>query len=542
MRFWIQLLAMIALAVVGLGTAHAGTRVGLVVGVSDYTSGGRLVRTIADAEKIHASLTKVGFDLPPVLANPSRQELADALVSLSVKAGTADVAVVYFSGHGMQYNDDNWLLPVDAGLPTEESVEFQGVRLQSVVNAVARARLKIVILDACRNNPFSARWGRTKAPSEGLARVASEQLPVGTMVAFAAAAGQKTPDDGSYADALARWIPVEGLELRQVMDRVRRDVQGTQPTAAPSYEVHYEGSFSFTGSIIDSSNPLSDSLQRVFLLNSADELDAFASTNSDSLYAPIASDRARSIRELEYRKQLDGQPTTTVGAHLCFSRDQMRDESIADYQARIRAEQAMPNWIFSSIEAMLDSTKAIQDGPDTMTFTIETQGNHAVLVAAGNIDGAAQLRLAEILDRESGRLSEVWLNSPGGSSSAGVEMGRMIRRAGIDTRVRAGSGCAAACVSVLIGGVVRSVEPGAVVGVQMWQHASATGQTLDKDTLNKIVWDTGALVADRVAFANEMGLDGGAFVDVFGRVRGDCMTFMSQDQLLRTRLISFGPN
>jgi hypothetical protein len=70
----------------------------------------------------------------------------------------------------------------------------------------------------------------------------------------------------------------------------------------------------------------------------------------------------------------------------------------------------------------------------------------------------------------------------------------------------------------------------------MWQHASATGETLDKDTLNKIVWDTGTLVADRVAFANEMGLDGGAFVDVFGRVRGDCMTFMSQDQLLRTAL------
>ena len=228
--------------------AWAQEKIALVIGISDYKVGGKLPQTLVDADRVAKALTEVGFSTT-TLVNPalSKAQLDDALVEFSVKAERADAAVLYFAGHGMQYADDNWLIPASAELRSEAHIRVQGVPLTNVIELMRPARFRIVILDACRNNPFVVNWGPARSSGDGLARLPEGMLPVGSLVAFSAAPGKKVPDNGVYADALAKLIRADGLELRQMMDRVRRDVQEKTPTAAPEYIPRYNGAFTFKG-------------------------------------------------------------------------------------------------------------------------------------------------------------------------------------------------------------------------------------------------------------------------------------------------------
>ena len=238
-----------ALAVVLAGPALAQSKVALVIGVSDYKVGGRLPQTLADAEKVAGSLSSVGFSVER-LAVPAltKGQLDAALLAFGERAARADVAVLYFAGHGMQHGDDNWLIPASATLRSEAAIRLEGVALQDIMELMKAARFRIIILDACRNNPFRVNWPQTMDSLDGLGAVPKAALPVGSLVAFSAAPGQKVPNDGVYADELSRLIREgQGLELNQLMRRVRSEVQRRTPAAAPEYIPNYEGSFSFSG-------------------------------------------------------------------------------------------------------------------------------------------------------------------------------------------------------------------------------------------------------------------------------------------------------
>jgi hypothetical protein len=226
--------------------AFAEKRVALVIGAGAYDGIGILTQAKTDAQIIHEALTRVGgFSyLPPVLIDPSKTDLEAALKAFAVEARSADVALVYYSGHGMQHDDDNWLIPVDAKLDDEAAILYEGVRVRTVHQSMRQAKLSIIILDACRNNPFALSWEKTKAAGDGLARV--NNLPLGSVLAYAAAPGKKTPDNGVYARSLARHMTVEGLELRQVFERVYEDVSEAAPGAEPMLEASYQGAFSFS--------------------------------------------------------------------------------------------------------------------------------------------------------------------------------------------------------------------------------------------------------------------------------------------------------
>jgi hypothetical protein len=227
--------------------AFAEKRVALIIGATSYREVGSLPQATMDARIIHDALTQLGgfSHLPPVLVDPTKAELEAALKSFALEARNADVAVFYFSGHGMQHEDDNWLIPVDASLQNETDVLYEGVRLSTLHQSMRQAKLRIIILDACRNNPFALSWATTKAAGDGLARI--NNLPLGSVLAYAAAPGKKTPDNGVYARSLARHMVSEGLELRQVFERVYEDVAAAVPGAEPMLEASYQGSFSFTG-------------------------------------------------------------------------------------------------------------------------------------------------------------------------------------------------------------------------------------------------------------------------------------------------------
>jgi regulation of enolase protein 1 (concanavalin A-like superfamily) len=213
-----------------------GRRVALIIGNSNYKAVPVLPNPTKDAADIAAELTDVGFDVTH-LEDLDVNGLRRALRDFEQKADGASIALVYYAGHGMEVDGINYLIPVDAELERDTHVEDEAIPLSRVLTAVQGARdLRLILLDACRNNPFLAKMARadgTRAVSRGLARIE----PGGsTLVAYAAKEGT-TADDGNgrnspFAKALLANLKTPGLEVsflfRKVRDQVLSDTGGRQ--------------------------------------------------------------------------------------------------------------------------------------------------------------------------------------------------------------------------------------------------------------------------------------------------------------------------
>jgi uncharacterized caspase-like protein len=223
------LLILVAMCWLGCGQAFAEKRVALVIGNSDYKSVPKLPNPVNDATAIAQMLRSAGFEVEAG-ANLSGDEMRKILRDFGNKSREADVAVVYFAGHGMELDGTNYLIPVDATLETDSDVLDEAVPLDRILFAVEPAKqLRLVILDACRDNPFAQTMRRTVASrgiGRGLARV--EPTTPNTMIAYAAKAGSTAFDGASgnspFAAALIEYLPRPGLDLRRALGFVRDDV------------------------------------------------------------------------------------------------------------------------------------------------------------------------------------------------------------------------------------------------------------------------------------------------------------------------------
>jgi uncharacterized caspase-like protein len=213
------------------GVARADTRVALVIGNSAYMHGGRLTNPANDAALVAQSLRKVGFNVT-ARSDLGKTDLEAALKSFTRAAAGADIALVYYAGHGIEKGGVNYLVPVDATLAADSDVDFEAVPLDLVMHSVGGAtRLKIVILDACRNNPFRETMRRTSGTrgiGQGLAKPPDPEEG-DMLVAYAAQAGA-TAEDGSganspFAESLARHIPDQGVDIRLMFGKIRDDVR-----------------------------------------------------------------------------------------------------------------------------------------------------------------------------------------------------------------------------------------------------------------------------------------------------------------------------
>src|SRR5882724_2944058 len=168
------LFAMVVLASTGV-SAFAEKRVALVIGNSAYKNVARLKNPANDASVVTAMLKSAGFDTVDSRADLSVVEMRRALREFGNKARDADVAVVYYAGHGIEVDGTNYLIPVDATLETDTDVFDETFPLDRVLFTVEPARqLRLVILDACRDNPFAKTMRRTigsRAVGRGLAKV-----------------------------------------------------------------------------------------------------------------------------------------------------------------------------------------------------------------------------------------------------------------------------------------------------------------------------------------------------------------------------------
>ena len=209
-------------------------RVALVIGVGAYQAAPQLANPVGDARDIGESLRRLNFEVEEVL-DPDFRRLSHALREFGIRAQRADVAVIYYAGHGVQVGRENYLLPADARLERERDLLYEALPLELLLGEASQAaKLGIVLLDACRNNPFVDRMSRSMtiagrgATSPGLARV--DNVPRNTMVVMATKADQIAEDGGGghspFAEALLAHFQIPGLELslffRSVRDTVLR--------------------------------------------------------------------------------------------------------------------------------------------------------------------------------------------------------------------------------------------------------------------------------------------------------------------------------
>ena len=204
-------------------------RVALVIGNSRYRSVPALPNPGGDAVAVADALRAVGFADVRLVNDTTRDGLVDALKSFATAADSADWAVVYYAGHGMEMAGENYLVPVDAKLATDRDVPLEAIALDEVMGATEGAKkLHLVILDACRDNPFANRIRRTVA-SRSIGRGLAEVEPdAGTLVVFAAKHGQVALDgDGGHSPfvtSLIKRIETPRIEIRKLFDLVRDDV------------------------------------------------------------------------------------------------------------------------------------------------------------------------------------------------------------------------------------------------------------------------------------------------------------------------------
>lgn len=197
-------------------------RLALVIGNSNYINAGTLRNPVNDARAISGILTKLGFDVMK-FEDADQNQLKRAISDFGYRLKNYDAGLFYFAGHGVQVDGNNYLIPIDALLKYEENVEYECVAAGRVLAQMEGAEngLNIVILDACRNNPFERSWDRSLT-SRGLAGM---NAPTGSLVAYATAPGETASDgfgeNGLYTEELLRNMQKPNLKIEDVFKQVR---------------------------------------------------------------------------------------------------------------------------------------------------------------------------------------------------------------------------------------------------------------------------------------------------------------------------------
>ena len=191
-----------------------GKRVALVVGNGAYSNVPELPNPPNDARDVAAALRRLGFAVT-LLTNASFEEMRRGLIALGREAAGADMAAVFFAGHGMEIVGENWLIPIDAELKKDTDAENEAISLRSVMLQVSNTTsLGLVILDACRNNPFAAKMRRSlalrAAPGRGLGPIE----PVGNVLAAYAARDGTTALDGDGRNSPFTAALLHNIERR----------------------------------------------------------------------------------------------------------------------------------------------------------------------------------------------------------------------------------------------------------------------------------------------------------------------------------------
>lgn len=219
-------------------------RIALVIGNGAYAES-PLRNPVNDAKDIAAALTRRGFEVS-LIQNGTQPQIEDAIRDLSRKLADGGIGLFYYAGHGMQVEGQNYLIPVGAKIREELDVKYEGVAANRVLDFLERAnnQMNIIILDACRNNPFARSF---RSSTRGLARM---DAPTGSIMAYATAPGSTASDgtgrNGVYTKHLLKAIETPGLDIHHAFMQVRRGVMlDTQNRQTPWESSSLIGDFYF---------------------------------------------------------------------------------------------------------------------------------------------------------------------------------------------------------------------------------------------------------------------------------------------------------
>lgn len=243
----IAILSCVLLTTSQPAAAKKSFRTALVIGNSIYGSVD-LKNPVNDATDMADMLSNLGFAVT-LIKNANLQEMEEAIRDFGSRLRLGGVSLFYYAGHGFQVNGTNYLLPVNARITKESDVKYQSVDVNFILDTMSFANnrgINIILLDACRNNPFG---GRFRSITRGLSIVGF--APAGTFISFATAPGGIAYDgagrNSPYTAALLKYIPISGLTINDVFINVRLDVK--KATGQVPWDVSsLEGQFYFAGS------------------------------------------------------------------------------------------------------------------------------------------------------------------------------------------------------------------------------------------------------------------------------------------------------
>ncbi|MGY3031195.1 hypothetical protein ACVIIV_000365 [Bradyrhizobium sp. USDA 4354] len=309
---------LLALWIVGLGagSAFAEKRVALVIGNSAYEKVARLGNPSSDAALVADTLKAAGFDLVELRLDLKVADMRRALRDFIEQSRDAEVAVVYYAGHGIEVDGVNYLVPIDAVLERDTDIYDEALSLDRVLVAIEPAKkLRLVVLDACRDSPFSKAMKRTlasRAIGRGLAKV--EPANPNTLIAFASKAGSTALDgDGKnspFTAAMVHHVTRPGLDLRKAFGYVRDEVL---KSTANRQEPYLYGSLggddlslvpaapSATGPQGDPQTAIRRDYELALQLGTRDGWEAFLSQYPDGFYANLARAHEKKIAAEEAR-------------------------------------------------------------------------------------------------------------------------------------------------------------------------------------------------------------------------------------------------
>ena len=294
------------------GAAYASERVALVIGNGSYIRVSALFSPVKDADLMASALRRVGFDVVYGV-DMTKENMESAIIDFGRrlrKAGPDAEGLFYFSGHGVQSKGVNYLIPLDAPIEAESHLNIKAVPSWWVLEQMedAKNRLNLVILDACRNNPFES------AKSIGRGGLQAVEAPTGTLIAYAAAPGKVAYDGrgrnspySPFTEALVETMDQPGLQVEAALKQVRRMVrEETGNRQQPWWASSLEGNFSFRSSPSDgpdsspslpaaASSPESAAYREVTIIDTIPAYLALIENFPDSFYADLARDRVRNL-------------------------------------------------------------------------------------------------------------------------------------------------------------------------------------------------------------------------------------------------------
>ncbi|APO49073.1 caspase family protein [Bradyrhizobium diazoefficiens] len=398
--FWVAVLLASSLSFVSPALAQQA-RVALVIGNGAYEKVPELPNPTRDAADIGRALERLDFKITQV-KNANAQEMRKAVVEFGRAAEGADLAVVFYAGHGMEVSGENWLIPVSAELRSDTDIESEAISLRSVSLQVSKARkLGLVILDACRNNPFAAKMKRsiaTRAVARGLAPTEPSD---NVLIAYAARDGTTASDgDGRnspFTASLLRHIETPGLEISFLFRRVRDDVM-----AATKRE------------------------QQPFVYGSLSKEEIYLKAPAASAQAPAASPPAAAAPAEDEKFWLAIQTSTVAGLFEEFLARYPRSGHAAEARQRIKDLKASEVAAVPSLTASPASDASRRQGPDTKAVVrnvFAPEDNQKVAAIAA----AQQLKLPsftissghDVQPKSDSKFVGVWSNKRGWTNGKG---------------------------------------------------------------------------------------------------------------------------